>query len=205
MELKEEMGMKKILILFFIIMVSISLIACTEFKETKEAYTYKGETMVNAGERVFKLENMPENIAEEIVVNNFLYSIDANFNEMPNILAEIESHKISIKNEEKSFNEGIYIKSYTIHKIDTLSEDEYSQENLDNDEMNPLYYYNWQMIVEEYNLKEYEIITVNFTQLHSDKSNEIGPQWGDGTYDRSFLVGKSPSDRNYKIYDFGMM
>ncbi|NLI89919.1 MAG: hypothetical protein GX366_05880 [Epulopiscium sp.] len=148
---------------------------------------------------------MPKNIAEEIVVNNFLYSIEGDFNAMSDILAGIETHKISIKNEEKHFNEGIYMKSYTIHKITTLSKDQYNQEKLDNDEENTQYYHNWNMIVEKYNLKEYEIINANFTQVHSDKSMELGSQWEDGRYTRSFIVGKSPDDNSYKIYDFGMM
>ncbi len=199
------MTMKRILILIAVIITSISLIACTQNGEPKETYTYSGETEINVGDRIFKLEDMPKNMAEEIVVNSFLYSITANFNGMSDILSKIEAHKISIKNEEKNFNEGLYIKSYTIHKITSLSEDEYDQERLDNDEANPLYYYEWQRIVEKYNLKEYEVITVNFTQVHSDKSIESGPQWGDGTYERSFIVGKAPNDNNYKIYDFGMM
>lgn len=188
-----------------VIIITISLIACIQTEESKDTYTYKGETVINADGRIFKLEDTPKNMAEEAVVNNFLYSITADFNGMSDILARIESYKISIKNEEKNFNEGLYIKSYIIHEITTLSEDEYDQEKLENDEINPLYYYGWQEVVEKYKLKEYEIITVNFTQVHSDKSIEAGPQCGDGTYNRSFIVGKSPDDNNYKIYDFGMM
>lgn len=188
-----------------VIIITISLIACIQTEEPKDTYTYKGETMINADGRIFKLEDTPKNMAEETVVNNFLYSITADFNGMSDILAEIESYKISIKNEEKNFNEGLYMKSYIIHEISTLSDDEYNQEKLENDELNPLYYYGWQKVVEECNLKEYEIITINFTQVHSDKSIESGPQWGDGTYNRSFIVGKSPDDNNYKIYDFGMI
>ncbi len=196
--------MKKILILILII-ASISLIACTQTEELEETYAYKGKTEINVGERIFKLEDKPKNMAEETVANNFLYSITADFNGMSDILAEIEPHKISINNKEKNFKEGLYIKSYIIHKITTLSENEYDQEKLDNKEINPLYYHEWERIVEEYNLDEYEIIIVNFTQTHSNKSIELGPQWGDGTYNRSFIVGKSPDDNSYKIYDFGMM
>lgn len=66
-------------------------------------------------------------------------------------------------------------------------------------------FYGWEEIVEKYNLKEYEIINVKFTQKHSDKSIELGPQWGDGTYNRNFIVGKSSKDNNYKIYEYGGM
>lgn len=197
--------MKKILTLITIIIVLTSLIACSQIEESQETYIYNGETEVNVDGRTFKLEDMPKNIAEEIVVNNFLYSTVADFDNMSDILADIESHRISIENEEKNFNDGLYIKSYTIHEISTLSENEYNQEKLENGEQNPLYYYDWTKIVEKYNLKEYEIINVNFTQVHSEESIKLGPQWGDGTYNRSFIVGKSSNDNNYKIYDFGMM
>lgn len=197
--------MKKALTLIVVIIALTSLIACRQTKESEKTYIYNGETEINVDGRIFKLEDTPKNMAEETVVNNFLYSITADFNSMSDTLAELESHKISIENEEKNFNEGLYMKSHIIHKISTLSEDQYEQEKLDNDEVNPLYYYDWREIVEEHNLKEYEIINVNFTQVHSDKSIELGPQWGDGTYNRSFIVGKSPDDNNYKIYDFGIM
>ncbi|NLM42853.1 MAG: hypothetical protein GX201_02340 [Clostridiales bacterium] len=197
--------MKKTLTSIAIIIVLTSLIACTQIGESQEPYIYNGQTEVNVDGRIFKLEDLPKNMAEETVVNSFLYSIVADFDSKSEILADIESHKISIRNEEKGFNDGLYIKSYTIHEISTLSENEYNQEKLENSEPNPLYYYEWQKIVEKYNLKEYEIINVNFTQVHSETSIKLGSQWGDGTYNRSFIVGKSSNDNNFKIYDFGMM
>lgn len=197
--------MKKILTVIAIIIVLTTLFAYKSTERSEETYIYNGETEINVDARIFKLEDIPNNIAEETVVNQFLYSIVGDFDNMSDILADIESHNISIKNEEKNLNDGLYMKSYIIHEISTLSEDEYNQNKLENDEVNPLYYYRWQDIVEKYNLKEYEIINVNFTQAHSDKLIELGPQWGDGTYDRSFIIGKSPKDKNYKIYDFGMM
>jgi len=120
-------------------------------------------------------------------------------------MSNIVPHKISIESLEKNFNDDIYIQSYIIHEISTLSESEYSQRELENVEQNPLYYYGMQEIIKNYNLIEYEIINVNFTQTHSEESNELIPQWGDGTYYRNFIVGKSPNDSCYKIYDFGMM
>ena len=108
--------------------------------ESQEPYIYNGQTEVNVYGRIFKLEGFTKNMAEETVVNSFLYSIVADFDSKSEILADIESHKISIRNEEKGFNDGLYIKSYTIHEISTLSENEYNQEKLENSEPNPLYY-----------------------------------------------------------------
>lgn len=162
--------------------------------QTEDAYNYDGETEVNAEGRSFNLEDTPENLAEETVVRDFLYSITGDFDSLEEILADIESHRISIKNEKLHFEQGIHMQSYTIHEITTASKEDYNE-----------VHYGWQEIVEEYKLIEYEIVNVNFTQIHSEKSMELGPQWGDGTFSRSFIVGRTVEDKDYKIYDFGMM
>lgn len=95
--------------------------------------------------------------------------------------------------------------SYIIHKISTLSEKEYGKRELESGEPNPLYYYGWEDLVDKYKLIEYKIIYVNFTQTHSEKAIKQDPQWGDGMYSRSFLVGRTSEDDSYKIFDFGMM
>lgn len=155
---------------------------------------YGDETEINSDGLSFNLEDSPENVAEEIVVENFLFSITGDFDSLEEILADIESHRISIKNEKLHFEQGIHMQSYTIHEITTASKEDYNE-----------VHYGWQEIVEEYKLIEYEIVNVNFTQIHSEKSMELGPQWGDGTFSRSFIVGRTVEDKDYKIYDFGMM
>lgn len=197
--------MKKILILITVMMVSISLFACTQTEKTEEAYIYNGETEINENERSFELEDIPESMAEEMVINDFMYSIVGDFDSLSKILADTKPHNISLKNQEEQFNEGNYIQSYIIHEVSTLSENEYNQEKLGSGGNNPLYFYGWEEIVENHNLKEYEIINVKFTQKHSEKSIELGPQWGDGTFNRNFIVGKSSKDNNYKIYEYGGM
>jgi len=199
------MKTKKILILMIVIMVSFSQFACMQTEKTEEVNIYNGETEINVDGRSFELEDIPENMAEEVVINDFKYSIVGDFDSLSKILADTEPHNISLKNEEEQFNEGDYIQSYTIHEVATLTINEYNQQKLENGKYNPLYFYGWEEIVEKYNLKEYEIINVKFTQKHSDKSIELGPQCGDGTYNRNFIVGKSSKDNNYKIYEYGGM
>lgn len=151
------------------------------------------------------MEDIPENIAEETVIKDFLYTITADFDAKSDILSNIEPHKISIESEKKKFEDNIYTQSYIIHEISTLTEKEYNEQKLDNDKQNPLYYYGWEECIEEYKLTEYEIINVKFTQTLSEKANKLGPQWGDGTYNRSYIVGKTADNNSYKIFDFGEM
>ena len=197
--------MKKILIFIILILTCIWLSACTQVQQTEEAYVFKGETNISVDDRSFTLEDIPENMAEEIVIKDFLCEITADFGAKSSILANIEPHKISIENDKERFKEGIYMQSYVIHEISTLTEKEYDKKELDNGHLNPLYYYGWDECVEKYKLTEYEIVHVNFTQTHSKKSNEQGPQWGNGTYSRSFILGKTAKDNTYKIFDFGMI
>lgn len=197
--------MKKILVLISVILLCTGLVACEKKSSDDEAYVFEGQTMVVEDNRKFELEDLPENNAEETVGLYFLYSITGDYEAMSDILADIEVHKISLENKKKQSQEGDYIQSYVIHDISTLTEEEYSKEELENGDPNIFCYYGWKECVEQYNLIEFEIISVNFTQIHSEKSKELLPQWGDGTYTRSFIVGKTAKDKRYKIYDFGMM
>lgn len=73
-------------------MVSIIQFACTQ---TKEVYIYNGETEIKVDGRSFELKDIPENMAEEVVINEFKYSIVGDFDSLSKILADTEPHNIS--------------------------------------------------------------------------------------------------------------
>jgi len=158
-----------------------------------------GMTELTVGNRFFKAEDIPQNIPEEIVYREFLYTITAEFDKKYDILADKPYHGISIENEKHSFEEGSYTRSYIIHKIDTLTDDQYSQERTPSGEVNPLFRVHWRRIITEYELIDYRFVNVDFSWVHS----KGGIQWGDETYSRCFIVGKKYEDDNYRIYDFG--
>lgn len=181
-----------------LILFSFLLVGCSETKSS-DKYIYSGETIFNLDDRSFILEDIPKSIEEETVVKDFLYTISGDFDLKSNILADIVPHQISIESQKKNLNEGVYIKSFEIHKITTLTKEKY------NDKENSLYYYGWEEAVDKYNLSEYEIINVTYSQKFSSKAIELGPQIGDGTYSRSFIVGRRNKKDSYKIYDFGFL
>ena len=158
--------------------------------------------------RIFQLEGTPKNTPEEIVVRDFLYSITAEFDKKYDIYANIEPHVIAIENERKWFQGGIFseiryfVQSYIIHRITTLTIDQYNQEKTISGEINPLFYWGWQQRINEFNLIEYDIINVEFTVVFS---NGYFGNLADGSYNRSFIVGKNQDDLIYKIYDFALM
>ncbi|NLE26917.1 MAG: hypothetical protein GX625_16560 [Clostridiaceae bacterium] len=107
----------------------------------------------------------------------------------------MDAHNISIVNEKKQFLEDVYTQSYTIRKIATLSEDESNSDKS---------LYRWKDIVDKYNLLDYKIVNVEYTVTLSEKANALGPQYGEGAFSRSFIVGKTSADNSYRIYDFGI-
>ena len=191
--------MRRFLVLAGLILLCLYASSFYQEPALKEAYTFNSESSIEVDDRSFILEDTPENGAEETIVRDFLYTITTDFEAKYDIVADIEPHRISIESEKKDFKEGIYVQSYIVHKIVTLTEKEY------NDERNPLYYFGWKDRVTEYDLTDYRIISVDFTVKLTEKTIQLGPQWGDGTFVRSYIVGKTDKDSAYKIYDFGMM
>lgn len=120
---------KKVIVLILVSILSIATIfGCTSDKKEdgievnykSEEYIYNGETQIDIDGRSFKLEDIPESIVEETVVNDFKYSIEGDFKKLADIISD--DHKISLRNEEEQFKEGLSMQSYTIHEISTLAE-----------------------------------------------------------------------------------
>ena len=204
--------MRKITITFLIIALSLFVVGLTACNndgkreaEDPQAYSYTGDTEIEVGDRSFILEDQPESKAEEAVVMDFLYTITGEFDKKLEVIADIEPHRMSIEAEKKHMEEDVYIKSYVIHSIATLSEEQYIDQNSADGSYNPLFYNNLQNLLNEYDLEDYEIVNIDFTWTHSAQALAWVPQWGDGTYNRSFFVGKESTSDNYKIYDYGMM
>lgn len=180
-----------IVILAVIILVTVAISFGTDSKAPNlkdDSYVFSGTLSVQVGERYFIAEEQPKNIQEELVYRDFLYTVNGEIHKKYDILADIESLKISIENEMDNTDSEVYT-SYILHSLTTII-DKQSQ--------------NVEQIVKQYNLKEYEIINAIYTQKHSANKLVLGPQWGDGTMSRNFVVGKSDSDEIYKIYEFLM-
>ena len=174
-------------------------------EENQQNYSYKGDTTIEISDCSFVLEDLPENSAEESVVMDFISTITGEFDKKLEVIADTEPHRTYIEVGKRQMEEGVYIKSYVIHNIATLSEEQYARGSSSKSGNNPLFYNNLINLLKEYDLVEYEIINVDFTMMHSEKSLAWGPQWGDGTYNRSFLVGKKTTSDDFKIYDYSMM
>jgi len=197
--------MKKEFFLLSALFLLCSLYGCKNANPARTSNSSEvaalGMTELTVDNRFFRAEDIPQNIPEEIVYREFLYTITAEFDKKFDILANIEAHVIGIKNEKRLFEEGIFVQSYIIHKITTLTKEQYGQEKTVSGEMNPLFYLGLQQRINEFKLIDYKVVNVDFSVVYSNG----GIQWDDGTYNRSFIVGKKNGDNTYRIYDFGFM
>jgi len=173
--------------------------------ESQVGTIIEDETSVRVDGRSIVWEDGPENNFEYMVFLFFAYEITQEFYKKAQILPITEESRRLIEADKANLEEGIYIQSYVLHKISVFSDEEYARERLDSGEINPLFYYGLEALVEKYKLSEYAVVNVDFTITHSEKATSMGPQWGDGRYNRSFLVGKTEDDSDYRIYDFGMV
>jgi len=184
-----------IVILAFVILIALILLFGTDAKNAasnNEPYIFNGVTSTQVGNAYFITEDKPETKQEELVYLYFLYSVDKEFDKKYEIFADIEANKISIENEKKNTDPEIYT-SYVLHNISTLDKKYQESERSVTDG-----------VAKQYNLTDFEIINAVYTQKHSDKLLSLGPQWGDGTMSRNFIVGKNKTDKTYKIYEFLM-
>lgn len=162
----------------------------TDFPE----YEYNGEIEKVFDDRTFVLEDTPENIVEELAVNNFYFDIAGEHDKLAEIMGENETLTISLESEKKHFDEGIYLITNIIHDVSIFTVDDFDQ-TID-----------WfknkvKEDVEEFGLIEYSVARVDITWEHSEASLAMGPQIGDGRYERLYLCGKTDTSSEWKIYE----
>lgn len=89
----------------------------TEFPD----YDFTGTVDETVGDRHFEAEVAPENIVEDLVFHDYYYDIKGEYDKLSGIYGENDALKISAKNEEKRYHEGVYIKAYSIYSLSTWS------------------------------------------------------------------------------------
>lgn len=181
-----------LVILAAVIVIAVAVSLGTDSKSPlskDDSYIFSGTSFVKFGDKYFISEDAPENKQEELIYLDFLYSVNGEIYKKKDILADIEPLRISIENESENTDPENYT-SYVLHSLNTIPDKQLQ---------------NVEQIIEKYNITEYEIINAVYTQKHSyNKSLYLLPQWGDGTYSRNYVVGKSSDDDTYKIYEFLM-
>lgn len=154
-------------------------------------YVFEGEAQAAVEDRVYSLECTPQTPAEGLVAQDYYYKIVGDYAALKSHYGENEALQIGNENERKQFEDGIYSKTYTIHTLSTLAEDELtdtSRERVAAD-------------VEEYGLTDYQIVEADISMEWNEAALAQGPQLGSGDYSRIFLCGVTDSDTAWKIYE----
>lgn len=162
-----------------------------------QPYDYTESTSFEADDRSLVVEDTPQTTAEAVVLMDFIYSTTAEFERKREILPN-DSADWSFETEQTRFDDGIYTLSRVIHTMETLTEERYIKVKSDGT-TNP-YYCDLGAAVAEHSLDEYYVVLVEFTEVLSEETHARGPQWGDGTFENLYLVGRTAHDDGLKIY-----
>ncbi len=159
------------------------------------------EPSLQFDDRTLVMEDSIENKLEYLVYQSYYYKMSADFSSRQTLLGDSESLQISNRNEEKSFENGEYMTSVTIHAFNTLTPEDldfvadYAKEDLLED-------------INQHALTEYAIVQADLDWTFSQAWLDAGPQVGNGRYMRYFLLGKTeetPEFRWYELYWEGFM
>ena len=145
-----------------------------------------------SGDRTLILDDTIENNLEYMVYEYYHSKISGDFSKIKDIIAENESLKIAIDNEEKQFNEGIYFNKIILDEIDVV----------DKEDVLDISKNNKQKIVsqlKELGMTEFAIVEVEANVKLNEKYLSMGPQISDGDMTRYYLIGTK--DNAYKIVE----
>lgn len=165
-------------------------------------YTYTGAHSATVLDRIIELEDTPENFAEEMLWNNYWLPYLGNYE--PYIALMGSNHmRISAENASRLYADGLYFSSVTVHALSVLSEQDYqpasfyfSEQTTAERFMTNVWHDVW-----EYRLTEYTVVYMDLSWEWTEAALERGPQLGNGRYERLYLLGKTETDPEWKMYN----
>lgn len=196
------MKIKKVLILAICIL-ALSMAGCNSEKSkttgtevASKLEEYKLE--VKNGERFFKSDVAPITEAEAVILDSFKVEITDEYDKLNDLLLPGEVYKKDyLETYKNNLKDGMYTEEVTIHSLETLDEDEYTDKS-----KGQKYYQNMNML-RELNPNNFEIVEVKYTVKLTDKYNKTA-QWGSGEWTRNYVVVEQ--DNNWRLFDvYGQM
>lgn len=165
-------------------------------------YQYTGQTRFTFDDRSLTLWDVPENMVEELLFTNYYFAAAFEFDGLLAIQGD-ESLKINAQNEAKNAKEGIYFTDVTIHTLDALSEEDFTPGGsyFADENQVQLFVDELRELVQEYGLEQYAVVYADLSWQWSEKALSMGPQLGDGRYERLYLAGKVSEDANWLLYE----
>lgn len=189
--------MKKLLSIFWILLM-VFLCACqaglSGYIDAPPSVAFDGQTEVNAGQRHFLLQEAPENVAEKLVADRYLYDITGQSTERASLYGEGSALHSALENENSQAPEGFYRDEYIVHRLETLSKDQAAA-------LSPVFWEHVTRDVKKCGLTAYTIVLADVSKTWNQAAHAYGPQIGDGRFERLYLCGIHPQSDVWHIYE----
>ena len=143
-------------------------------------------------DRLFVCEDNVQNELEHLGYLNYQLDSAGDYDSKYEIWMENETGLISMRNEKKAFEEGLYMSEYRIHELETLS----LEAVLNASDSTKTYILEQS---EKYNLVEVAVVKVDVSWVHNPRSLDRHPQFGNGRYIRYYVVGRPQADSDFKL------
>lgn len=145
-------------------------------------------------DRRILLEDSIDNELELAAYQYQYYCASAEFDKLMELVGEHRALQIATENEEKNFQDGLYMSERRIHTLTTLSREdmgkamEFGKEDI-------------LAKIDAFGFEEYGVVRMEIGLKHNEKSLSMGPQIGDGDYVRYYLFARTQKEAAFKMYE----
>lgn len=190
------MNLKKWISIFSAIILTVCLMAGWSSSSKKQVAKKEGpyELKLTNGTRFFKSKVAPKSDYEKVVLDTFKVQINDNYDKLKDLYIDDEKFNYWGKVYKEHLEEGLYAEEINVHKLKTLSESEYYDNN------SALNNYDYMDRLKKYNPYKFEIVEINYTIKLTDKFNKIA-QFPNGNYTECFIMVKKNKNSEWRIFD----
>lgn len=171
------------------------------YRDDFEAEAYKGVRTFTNEDRTLIYEDGPENVVESLVAYLYYCENLVAYDELLKHVGE-GSFRLATQNAAEQADE-LYFDTVILHTLDTLSKDDFAPGGayFADEKTAQRFVDELTAFVGENALTEYTVVYVDLSWLWSERALDMGPQLGNGRYERLYLVGKTAQDEGWKLYE----
>lgn len=171
------------------------------YRDDFEAEAYTGVRTFTNEDRTLIYEDGPENVAESLVAYLYYCENMVAYDELLKHVGE-GSFRLATQNAAEQADE-LYFDTVILHTLDTLSKDDFAPGGayFADEKTAQRFVDELTAFVGENALTEYTVVYVDLSWLWSERALDMGPQLGNGRYERLYLVGKTEQDDGWKLYE----
>ena len=184
------MNLKTKITRYYLLIIFVTVVIVFHSFDSRYRYEYSGkEEYINSGKSIY-IFDCPDFPEEEIILYNFVYQIESDFEKLLNLYEIADNYQIIVRNLEENEAEGYYVQRYEIHNLKS-AEVKHSDD------------YYIQQAIERKEYEKYSLVTVLYFMEWSEDALKKSPQYENGRYQRDFLCGFK--NGTWKICEIGML